>query len=159
MELSQKWILWYHDPNNSDYSLESYIRISEITTVEDFWSIVEAISSEAWNSGMFFLMKDGFRPLWDAPENDKGGAWSKKVDASETFNVFVDCMVHSIAGKFLTKHNDTVVGITLSPKGNFHIIKIWNNSTTVSDRKLFAPSLRMKLGDDIAYKAHNLRSK
>lgn len=159
MELSQKWILWYHDPNNSDYSLESYIRISEITTVEDFWSIVEAISSEAWNSGMFFLMKDGFRPLWDAPENDKGGAWSKKVDASETFNVFVDCMVHSIAGKFLTKHNDSVVGITLSPKGNFHIIKIWNNSTTVSDRKLFAPTLKMKLGDDIAYKAHNLRSK
>lgn len=159
MELSQKWILWYHDPNNSDYSLESYIRISEITTVEDFWSIVEAISSEAWNSGMFFLMRDGFRPLWDAPENDKGGAWSKKVDASETFNVFVDCMVHSIAGKFLTKHNDTVVGITLSPKGNFHIIKIWNNSTTISDRKLFSPTLRMKLGDDIAYKAHNLRSK
>lgn len=159
MELSQKWILWYHDPNNSDYSLESYIRISEITTVEDFWTIVEAISSEAWNSGMFFLMRDGFRPLWDAPENDKGGAWSKKVDASETFNVFVDCMVHSIAGKFLTKHNDTVVGITLSPKGNFHIIKIWNNSTAISDRKLFAPTLRMKLGDDIAYKAHNLRSK
>lgn len=159
MELSQKWILWYHDPNNSDYSLESYIRISEITTVEDFWSIVEAISSEAWNSGMFFLMRDGFRPLWDAPENDKGGAWSKKVDASETFNVFVDCMVHSIAGKFLTKHNDAVVGITLSPKGNFHIIKIWNNSTTISDRKLFSPTLRMKLGDDIAYKAHNLRSK
>jgi hypothetical protein len=159
MELSQKWILWYHDPNNSDYSLESYIRISEITTVEDFWSIVEAISSEAWNSGMFFLMRDGYRPLWDAPENDKGGAWSKKVDASETFNVFVDCMVHSIAGKFLTKNNDTVVGITLSPKGNFHIIKIWNNSTTISDRKLFSPTLRMKLGDDIAYKAHNLRSK
>jgi hypothetical protein len=159
MELSQKWILWYHDPNNSDYSLESYIRISEITTVEDFWTIVEAISSEAWNSGMFFLMRDGYRPLWDAPENDKGGAWSKKVDASETFNVFVDCMVHSIAGKFLTKNNDTVVGITLSPKGNFHIIKIWNNSTTISDRKLFSPTLRMKLGDDIAYKAHNLRSK
>ncbi len=159
MELSQKWILWYHDPNNSDYSLESYIRISEITTVEDFWSIVEAISSEAWNSGMFFLMRDGYRPLWDVPENDKGGAWSKKVDASETFNVFVDCMVHSIAGKFLTKNNDTVVGITLSPKGNFHIIKIWNNSTTISDRKLFSPTLRMKLGDDIAYKAHNLRSK
>lgn len=159
MELSQKWILWYHDPNNSDYSLESYIRISEITTVEDFWTIVEAISSEAWNSGMFFLMRDGYRPLWDAPENDKGGAWSKKVDASETFNVFVDCMVHFIAGKFLTKHNDTVVGITLSPKGNFHIIKIWNNSTTISDRKLFSPTLRMKLGDDIAYKAHNLRSK
>lgn len=153
------WILWYHDPNNSDYSLESYIRIMEIKTPEDLWSIIEAISQEAWNSGMFFFMKEGYRPLWDAPENDKGGAWSKKVDASETHNVFVDCMVHCLANSFLKSQNDSVAGVTLSPKGNFHIIKIWNTSTSVSDRKLFSPTLKMKLGDDIAYKAHNLRPK
>ncbi len=153
------WILWYHDPNNSDYSLESYIRIMEINTAEDFWAIVEGISHEAWNSGMFFFMKDGYRPLWDAPENDKGGAWSKKVDASETHNVYVDCMVHCLANSFLKSHNDTVAGVSLSPKGNFHIIKIWNTSTAISDRKLFSPTLKMKLGEDIAYKAHNLRPK
>jgi hypothetical protein len=68
-------------------------------------------------------------------------------------------MVHCIAGKLLTKNNETVVGVTLSPKGNFHILKFWNTTTTVSDRRLFNPSLKMKLGDDIAYKAHNLRPK
>lgn len=153
------WVLWYHDPNNSDYSIESYIKILEISDVETFWTTVEAISAEAWNSGMFFFMKQGIRPLWDAPENDKGGAWSKKVDAADTNTVFLDCMVHCIAGKLLTKHNDTVVGVTLSPKGQFHIIKVWNSTTAVSDRKLFAPTLKMKLGDDIAYKAHNMRPK
>ena len=76
--LSQTWVLWYHDPNNADYSLESYIKILTFNTATEFWSVVEAISSEAWNSGMFFLMRDGIRPLWDAPENDKGGAWSKR---------------------------------------------------------------------------------
>ena len=158
-DLSQKFCLWYHDPNNNDYSLESYIKIHTFDSVAEFWSIVEAISAEAWNSGMFFLMRDGYRPLWDAPENDKGGAWSKKVDASETHQVFVDCMVHCLAGKMLKDKNDTIVGVTLSPKGQFHIIKIWNSTTTVSDRKLFNPSLKMKLGDDIVYKAHNLRPK
>lgn len=153
------WVLWYHDPNNSDYSIESYIKILEISDVETFWTTVEAISAEAWNSGMFFFMKQGIRPLWDAPENDKGGAWSKKVDAADTNTVFLDCMVHCIAGKLLTKHNDTVVGVTLSPKGQFHIIKVWNSTTSVSDRKLFSPTLKMKLGDDIAYKAHNMRPK
>lgn len=155
----ETWVLWYHDPNNSDYSIESYIKILEISEVETFWTTVEAISAEAWNSGMFFFMKQGIRPLWDAPENDKGGAWSKKVDAADTNTVFLDCMVHCIAGKLLTKNNDVVVGVTLSPKGQFHIIKVWNSSTTVSDRKLFSPTLKMKLGDDIAYKAHNLRPK
>jgi hypothetical protein len=153
------WVLWYHDPNNSDYSIESYIKILEISDVETFWTTVEAISAEAWNSGMFFFMKQGIRPLWDAPENDKGGAWSKKVDAMDTNSVFLDCMVHCIAGKLLTKHNETVVGVTLSPKGQFHIIKVWNSTTAVSDRKLFSPTLKMKLGDDIAYKAHNMRPK
>lgn len=157
--LPHTWVLWYHDPNNSDYSLESYIKVLEIQTPADFWTIVEAISMESWNSGMFFLMREGYRPLWDAPENDKGGAWSKKVDASDTHNVFVDCMVHAIAEKMLKSNNDTIVGVTLSPKGQFHIIKIWNTITSVSDRKLFAPTLKMKLGDDIVYKPHNLRPK
>lgn len=151
--------LWYHDPNNANYSLESYIKVMKVETAEDFWAIVEAISTEAWNSGMFFFMKEGYRPLWDAPENDKGGAWSKKVDATETHAVFTDCMVHCLAGSLLKSNNDTVAGVTLSPKGNFHIIKIWNTNTAISDRKLFSPTLKMKLGDDIAYKAHNLRPK
>ena len=153
------WVLWYHDPNNSDYSLESYIKIGSVNTPEEFWTLVEAISSDAWNSGMFFFMREGFRPLWDAPENDKGGAWSKKVDAMDTHNVFVDCMVHCLAEKMLKTHNDVVAGVTLSPKGHFHIIKIWNTTATVSDRRLFNPSLKMRLADDIAYKAHNLRPK
>ena len=153
------WTLWYHDPMNSDYSLESYIKIAEMTDVGTFWTIVEAISLEAWSSGMFFFMKTGIRPLWDAPENDKGGAWSKKVDAQDTNAVFLDCMVHCIAGKLLSRQNETVAGVTVSPKGNFHIIKVWNTTTTVSDRRIFSPTLKMKLGDDIAYKAHNLRPK
>lgn len=157
--LSQKWVLWYHDPNNSDYSLASYIKILTFDNPSEFWSVVEAISPEAWNSGMFFLMREGYRPLWDAIENDKGGAWSKKVDANETHQVFVDCMIHCLANKVLKDKNETIVGVTLSPKGHFHIIKVWNTLATISDRKLFSPSLKMKLGDDIVYKAHNLRPK
>ena len=158
-DLPHTWNLYYHDPNNSDYSIESYIKILDIKTVADFWTVVEAISADAWNSGMFFFMRDGYRPLWDAPENDKGGAWSKKVDASETHGVFVDCMVHCMANTLLTKNNECVAGVTLSPKGQFHIIKIWNTTTTVSDYRLFRPSLKMKISSDIAYKAHNMRPK
>jgi hypothetical protein len=157
--LSQRWTLWYHDPNNNDYSLASYIKVLTFDTPTEFWSVVEAISPEAWNSGMFFLMRDGIRPLWDAPENDKGGAWSKKVDANETHQVFVDCMIHCLAETMLKTNNDTIAGVTLSPKGQFHIIKIWNTTTTVSDRKLFSSTLKMKVSDDIVYKAHNLRPK
>jgi hypothetical protein len=68
-------------------------------------------------------------------------------------------MVHCLANSFLKNHNECVAGVTVSPKGQFHIVKVWNLTTTVSDRRLFSPTLKMKLGDDIAYKAHNLRPK
>jgi Eukaryotic initiation factor 4E len=155
--LPQKFCLWYHDPNNNDYSLASYIKILDIETLADFWNIVDTISLEAWNSGMFFFMKEGYRPLWDAPENEKGGAWSKKTDASDTHTIFVDCMVHCLAGSLLTKNNDCVVGVTVSPKGPFHIVKFWNLNTSVYDWKLFNPTLKMKIASDIAYRAHNNR--
>ena len=159
MALSNKWVLWYHDPANNDYSLASYIRIFEVSTIAEFWSLVDGIPKDVWESGMFFFMKAGFRPLWDAAENDRGGAWSKRVDASETHAVFIDCMVHCLAGSILKNSNESIVGATVSPKGQFHIVKIWNTTTAVSDRKLFSTTLKMKLGDDIAYKAHNLRPK
>ena len=158
-KLPHPWTLWYHHPDDSDWSQSSYLQVGTVETPVEFWSLVDGISRDAWENGMFFFMKKGVRPLWDVPENERGGAWSKKVDAADTHTVFVDCMVHCLANKLLKSHNDTVAGVTVSPKGNFHIIKVWNTTTTVSDRKLFSPSLKMKLGDDIAYKAHNLRPK
>jgi hypothetical protein len=157
--LPYTWVLWYHDPNNNDYSLQSYIKIGTVKNIDEFWTLIEAIPQDAWESGMFFFMRDGYRPLWDAPENSKGGAWSKKVDAADTYNVFIDCMVHCAANLFLTKYSEAIVGVTVSPKGQFHIIKIWNTTTAVCDRKLFNSSLLMKNSDDIAFKAHMLRPK
>lgn len=157
--LPNTWDLYYHDPNDSNYSLGSYIVIGKIKTVSEFWSLINTIQKDAWVSGMFFLMKEGYRPLWDVPENDKGGAWSKKVDAMDTYDVFVDCMVHCVANSFLTRNKETLVGVSLSPKGSFHIIKIWNANSAISDRRLLSQTLKMKIGDDIAYKAHNMRPK
>ena len=153
------WTLYYHDPNNNDYSLASYIELFTVTNVPEFWMIVDGIPDKMWESGMFFFMRKGIPPLWDAIENDKGGAWSKKVDAVDTHAVFIDCMVHCIAESLLKSKNEVVSGVTVSPKGQFHIVKVWNSTTTVSDRKMFSPTLKMKLGDDIAYKAHNMRPK
>ena len=83
-KLQYSWILWYHDPENKDYSLESYVKIADISTPQQFWTVVDSISKEAWESGMFFFMRRGFKPLWDAPENEAGGTWSKKKNIPDS---------------------------------------------------------------------------
>lgn len=154
------WILWYHDPENKDYSLESYVKIADMSTPQQFWTVIDSISKEAWESGMFFFMRRGFKPIWDAPENEAGGAWSKKIEASEAYSVFVDLMVHCITNELLSSRKETLVGITISPKGPFSIIKIWNTTTTVSDNTYLNQKIhQFKVGDDVTYTAHKARPK
>jgi hypothetical protein len=154
------WVLWYHDPENKDYSLDGYVMIADVNTPQQFWTVVDSISKEAWESGMFFFMRRGFKPLWDVPENEAGGAWSKKIEASEVYNAFVDLMVHCISNELMSSRKETLVGITLSPKGPFSIIKIWNTTTTVSDNAyLNGKMTQFKVGDDVTYTAHKARPK
>jgi len=159
-KLQYTWILWYHDPDNKDYSFESYVRVADVSTPQQFWTLVDSISKEAWESGMFFFMRYGFRPLWDSPENDAGGAWSKKIESSHVHSVYIDLMVHCIANAVLVHRKETLVGVTISPKGPFSIIKIWNNTTSVSDKNMISNTIQnFKIGDDVTYTPHKSRPK
>ena len=154
------WMLWYHDPENKDYSLESYIRVADVSTPQQFWTIVDSIPKEAWESGMFFFMRRGFKPLWDSPENESGGSWSKKVEAYMGYDTFVDMMVHCVSNEIIPSSPETVAGITLSPKGAFSIIKIWNTTTVASARTILNPNMKgFKITDDVTYTAHKSRPK
>jgi hypothetical protein len=152
-------MLWYHDPENKDYSLESYVKIADMTTPQQFWTVIDSIPREAWEAGMFFFMRRGFNPLWDAPENENGGSWSKKLEAAEVYDTFVDMMIQCVAGELLNQRGETLAGITMSPKGQFSILKIWNTITTISDRTVLNSNMKFKVGDDVTYTAHKSRPK
>lgn len=154
------WILWYHDPENHDYSLNGYVRIADFSTPQQMWSVIEAIPKDAWECGMFFFMRDGFKPLWDCPENEHGGSWSKKVDISNIYDIFIDLMVHCVANDVLVKNKETLAGITVSPKGQFSIIKVWNTSIAINDRTNLNVKIPLfPVGDDVTYTAHKSRRK
>lgn len=154
------WMLWYHDPEVKDYSLQSYIKIADVATPQQFWTLVDSIPKEAWESGMFFFMRRGFRPLWDVFENEAGGSWSKKVESNIAYETFVDLMVHCVSNEIMQTRGETIAGVTISPKGPFSIIKIWNTTTTVSDKKLLNQSIKgFQIGDDVTYTAHKSRPK
>jgi hypothetical protein len=152
------WVLWYHDPELRDYSLRSYIQIADFTTPQQFWSVIDCIPKEAWECGMYFFMKKGFEPRWETPEHKHGGAWSKKIDAAQSHTSFIDLMVHCISDELMLEKKDTLAGISISPKGQFHIIKLWNTSKLVSDKKYLNQNLTyFKVTDDVTYTAHQSR--
>jgi hypothetical protein len=154
------WMLWYHDPENKDYSLESYVKVADVSTPQQFWTVVDSISKEAWESGMFFFMRRGFNPLWDSPENEAGGSWSKKVEVSIVYDTFLELMVHCVSNEMFTTRPETLAGVTVSPKGPFSIVKVWNTTTAVSQKNVLNQNMKgFKVGDDVTYTAHKSRPK
>jgi hypothetical protein len=160
-KFQNSWVLWYFDPRNKDWSLSNYKKIADLSTPQQFWTIINAIPHEAVECGYFFFMKKGFRPIWEVPENEHGGSWSKKVNTKDIYNIAIDLMVHCISSSegLMLSRPETLVGFSTSPKGEFNIVKIWNNTTTVSNSKTYLnPAMtHFTITDDVVYTAHRSR--
>ena len=134
-KLNNEWILWFHDPINNDWSFESYINIHTINTIEAFWEIFNNINKLNVENGMFFLMKNGIKPMWEDEQNRKGGCFSYKVNNKQIIQTWTK-LVYKLVCENLAcniKNTTTINGITISPKRNFCIVKLWLKSCDLKD--------------------------
>ena len=134
-ELNNKWILWFHDPINNDWSFESYINIHTINTIESFWEVFNNINKLNIENGMFFLMKDGIKPMWEDEKNKNGGCWSFKILKENIYETWLDLIINCINETILTdvSINDVINGLSVSPKKTFCIVKIWIKNNISKD--------------------------
>jgi hypothetical protein len=76
---------------------------------------------------MLFVMKDGIAPMWEDPKNRNGGSFSYKVSNKNVCEVWRE-LNYVLVGETISNTSsfvNCVTGITISPKKNFCIIKIW----------------------------------
>ena len=131
--LENTWILWYHDPDDTNWSLESYKKIYEFNTVEDFWRLYNNIPSIANN--MFFLMKKGHPPIWEVPQNINGGAWLYRFPKKMADCYWTKFSMYLI-GETLMNDTQDLIGVSISPKIFNVTIRIWNcNSERITDKQ------------------------
>ena len=129
-KLADEWVLWYHD-NESDWtSLDSYQKVSEFSTIEEFWSLYNVIPSVA--DHFVFLMKKGHPPMWDASENNlnnkRCGMWLFKVSKRYADTYWLKFSMYLVGRTIADKTND-LIGISLSPRDFNCTLKIWNNDS------------------------------
>lgn len=125
--LNNEWVLWGHLPHNTDWSLTSYVQIASFEYLEEAITITESLSSTLVENCMLFLMKKGINPTWEDPKNRGGGVFSYKVISKNVHKCWKD-LTYVIVGDTVSKDDDfvaKVTGITISPKKNFCIVKIW----------------------------------
>ena len=134
--LSGKWNLYYHLPNDKNWGLSSYTAImSSIDTVEKVITLNESLHENIVKNCMLFVMRDGITPMWEDPHNRNGGCFSYKVANKCVPDVWKN-LFYLLCGESLCIERDEnkhINGITISPKKNFCIIKIWLDISTLQD--------------------------
>ena len=125
-ELNDTWTLWAHLPHDIDWSVTSYKEILTLNTVEDALMLFENLPDILVKNCMLFLMRKGIQPTWEDEHNKYGGCFSYKINNRNVTYSWKN-LSYVLLGETLTTHelSKYINGITISPKKNFCIIKIW----------------------------------
>jgi hypothetical protein len=139
--LNDKWDLYYHLPDDKNWDVTSYTTmLGDIHSAEAVISINETLPDQVIKSCMLFLMRSTIKPIWEDPKNTSGGNFSYKVVNKNVYEVWKQ-MFYLLCGGNLcvdTKYNEYLNGITISPKKNFCILKIWLNTKEFQDPNFIA---------------------
>lgn len=153
--INDVWNLYFHDPYDVNWNNESYLRLSTIASVDDFWKNHLILKTNI-QKGMFFIMRDGIFPSWDASPNINGGCLSIKI-LKENLAEFWEDLVIKMLGETIVKDShrsawSSVNGLSTSPKKHFCIIKIWLKDKILNDKDYF--NISSKYHGDIIFKSN-----
>ena len=122
------WKLYFHDPSNPSWQEKDYILLATLTSWSDYWTWMAAISDAQFKQGGLFLMKEGFQPRYEHFTNKRGGAYQIQISQVEDeyrklFDYYAIAMIQEVA---TTDPKNKIVGLSISLKRNFYILKVWN---------------------------------
>lgn len=126
-KLYKEWSFWAHLPHDTDWSDNSYKKIMDIKYLEEILKLYETIPEKMIKNCMLFIMKRGIKPTWEDESNKNGGCFSYKINNKSVINVWKN-LTYSLVGGDISECDDlrdNINGITISPKKNFCVIKIW----------------------------------
>lgn len=136
-----KWNVYYHLPHDKNWELSGYTVIMDaVDTAEKVLLLNDQLNESIVKNCMLFVMRKGITPMWEDPKNRNGGSFSYKVANKCVYDVWRG-LFWSLCGETLCVDNDHskhVNGITISPKKNFCIIKIWMETAEFQDPNIIA---------------------
>jgi hypothetical protein len=101
-------------------------------------------------------MRDGVKPIWEDPKNRDGGCFSYKIPNKNVYDVWKE-LTYVVVGNSVSANSsfvNSVVGITISPKKNFCIIKIWMSNCKNQNPTLVSSSVKGISPQGCLFKKH-----
>ena len=124
--------LYAHLPYDTDWTINSYKTIHSFTSEDELINLYNNIPTEIVKNCMLFLMKSNVKPMWEDVNNKNGGSFSFRIDNNKIIDKWFLISYLFITNKLIHNANN-INGITISPKKNFNILKIWVSDCTNKD--------------------------
>lgn len=138
--LNDNWDLYYHLPTDPNWDIRSYkVIMKDINTCESVLALNNNLKSGSVKNCMLFLMRSGITPRWEDPLNRNGGCFCYKIHNKTVYPAW-NLLFKFIVTETLSDNktvNENINGITISPKKNFCIIKIWMKTIDYQDSSVF----------------------
>lgn len=155
--LNEEWNLWYHSINEDNWQKGSYQKLLSLKTLFDYQLIKTTFKQNHYQNGMFFCMKETIFPNWEDPLNRQGGCLSFKVSSKDILSEWNHILFNCINQVILKENNEEVNGISISPKKEFNIIKIWFiRNTPEKYRQLFNISRPLLSIENSVFRKHTI---
>ena len=142
--LNDKWTFYNHLPSEKDWTMSGYtVLCKDMDTVEHVLKLRESLPEKMIKYSMLFMMRSHITPLWEDKQNRNGGCFSYKVSNKNVYKVWKD-LTYVVVGSSISKNVNfvnCVTGITISPKKNFCIIKIWMSSCEYQNPKIITTDI------------------
>jgi len=137
--LLDQWTLWAHLPHDTNWNLESYKQIGTIKTIEEALTLFENLPDIMVKNCMLFLMRKGIQPIWEDEKNRNGGCFSYKINNRTVPSCWKN-LSYVLLGETLTSPelSKYLTGITISPKKNFCILKIWLSTCAYNNPEIIS---------------------
>lgn len=137
--LNSEWNLWYHSIKDTRWTKESYKQIYTLKNLYDYKIMEELFQKNYLQNCMLFLMRNDIYPLWEDPENIEGCCVSFKIpskDLVKTWNTSILKIICEEIHKDKDNFNE-LNGVSISPKKEFNILKLWVRSNIKKYTTLF----------------------
>ncbi len=134
ISLNCNWVIWAHLPHDTDWTLDSYYTLCIITNMDEAISITENLPGDLATHCMLFIMREGISPTWEDDKNRDGGSFSYKMQNRFVGSAWKELSYRTYGETLVDSSSSAKInGITVSPKKNFCIVKLWTSDCTVTD--------------------------
>lgn len=156
--LNDIWTLWYHNPDDNDWSEASYIRLCDMSSVNDVVHVYKAYK-ELWHNGSFFIMREHVKPMWEDPQNRHGGCMSFKIMKYDIVTIWFEIIAKILGESFIIQSErskiwNKISGISISPKRSYCICRIWISEKEYGEPQWYDMSI-IPTYTQLLFKAHN----